>query len=86
MVDKRVESIKEIDFSGLKVPMIAVYKHPEDYPDKCVARVFDLDKPTNVVMVKMSVEEITMDINHNSGMIFLQRGAEDVPSLVGVWV
>lgn len=38
MQEKRVESIREVDFSGLKVPFVAVYGHPDDFPDKYVAR------------------------------------------------
>ena len=32
MQEKRVESIREVDFSGLKVPFVAVYGHPDDFP------------------------------------------------------
>lgn len=85
MQEKRVESIQAVDFSGLKVPFIAVYKHPDDFPDKCVARIYELDKPTDTIMVKETLEEIEMDIR-NTGMVFTPRGTEDVPSLVGVWM
>lgn len=86
MQEKRVESIQEVDFSGLKVPFIAVYQHPEDFPDKCVARIYELDKPTDTLMVKDTVEEIETDIRKHTGMTFLPRGTEDVLSLVGVWM
>lgn len=86
MQEKRVESIQEIDFSGLRMPFIAVYKHPDDFPNQCVARVFDLDKPTDTVMVKETVKEIQDDIRENSAMIFMKRGTDDVPALVGVWI
>lgn len=86
MQEKRVNSIQEVDFSGLKVPFVAVYKHPGDFPDKCVARIYELDKPTDTLMVKDTVEEIEADIRKYTGMIFLPRGKEDVPSLVGVWM
>lgn len=86
MQQKKVESVKEIDFSGLKVPFIAVYRHPEDFPEKCVARIYELDKPTDTLMIKDTLEEIEMDIRKNTGMTFIPRGAEDVLSLVGVWM
>ena len=60
-MQKRVESVKEIDFSGLKVPFIAVYQHPEDFPEKCVARIYELDKPTDTLMIKDTLEEIETD-------------------------
>lgn len=86
MQEKRIQSIQEVDFSGLKVPMLAVYKNPEDFPGYCVARVYDLDKPTDTVMVKKTLTEIEMDIRKHTSMVFLPRGAEDVASLVGVWM
>lgn len=86
MQEKRVESIKEVDFPGLKVPFIAAYQHPEDFPEKCVARIYELDKPTDTIMVKDTLKEIETDIRENTGMVFMPRGAEDVRSLVGVWM
>lgn len=86
MQDKRVESMQEVDFTGLKVPMIAVYKNPEDFPGQCVARIFDMHRPTDTIMVKGSIKEIERDIRKYTSMTFLKRGAEDVLSLVGVWL
>lgn len=84
--EKRVKSIREVDFSGLKAPFIAVYKHPEDFPGECVARIYETDKPTDTLMVKDTVEEIEADIKKYTSMTFMHRGAEDVLSLVGVWM
>ena len=86
MQEKRVESITEVDFSGLKVPFIAVYQRPEDFPEKCVARIYELDKPTDTILVKYTLKEIEIDIQENTGMVFMPRKAEDVRSLVGVWM
>ena len=86
MQEKRVESIREVDFSGLNVPFIAVYSHPVDFPDKCVARVYELDKPTDTIILKDTVKEIEEDIKKHTSMIFLPTGPEDMPSLVGVWM
>lgn len=84
--EKRVESIREVDFSGLKVPFVAVYGHPDDFPDKYVARIYELDKATDTIMVKETLEEITADIKEHTAMTFIPRGTADVPSLVGVWM
>ena len=86
MQEKRVESIREVDFSGLKVPFVAVYNHPDDFPDKYVARIYELDKATDTIMVKETLEEITTDLKEHTAMTFIPRGAADVPSLVGVWM
>ena len=86
MKEKRVDSITQVDMSGLFMPQIAVYKHPDDFPEDCVARIFDMGDPTDTIMVKKTVTEITKDIGRNTNMIFMPRGADDVPALVGVWM
>lgn len=86
MQEKRVESISEVDFSGLKVQFVAVYAHPDDFPEKCVARIYELDKATDTIMIKATVDEIKDDIEKHTAMTFIPRGTADVPSLVGVWM
>lgn len=86
MQDKRAENICEIDFSGLELPFIAVYKSPKDYPGKYVARVYDRNRPTDVVMVKEKYEEIVAEMQKDTGMVYLEPGADDDPCLLGVWV
>ena len=86
MQEKRVESIKEVDFSGLSVPFIAVYYHPEDFPDECVARIYELNQATDTIMIKDTLEEIEVEIRTHTAMRFMPPGTADVPSLVGVWM
>lgn len=86
MQNKTMESIKEVDLSGLRTPMIAVYQNPDGFPGCYVARVYDADKPTDTVIVKKTQVEIEKDIRRNTNMTFIPRGAEDVESLVGVWL
>lgn len=85
-MDIRINSITQVDMGKLTMPQIAVYRNPEGFPEECVARVFDTGKPTNVIMVKREIEEISKDIIENTKMVFVPRGAEDVLSLVGVWM
>ena len=88
MQEKRVNSISEVDFSkvALLFPSIAVYRHPDDFQNKCVARVFDLDMPTDTIMIKDTVEEIQEDIRRHTCMKFFKRDEKDVPALVGTWI
>lgn len=79
-------SIKEVDLSNIKVPVIAVYEHPSDYPEYYVARVFNADRPTDTIMLKDTLEEIQKDIRDNTNMMFMLRGAEDEPCIVGAWL
>lgn len=84
--DKRVDSIREIDFSGLRVPIIAVYESPRDYPGSIVARVFDVDKATNMVLIKENLDELKQDIEQNTDLIFIPRLALDDDVIVGIYI
>lgn len=79
---KLATSIKEVDLSGLKLPVIAIYDHPEDY----VARVFDTDRPTDTIILKPTLAAVQEDIRDNTNMVFFARGAEDDKCIVGAWM
>ena len=61
-------------------------KVPEDYPEMCVARIFDMNRPTDTVIVRKTVKEINRDIKRHKDMIKVARTKDDVPSLVCMWV
>ena len=64
------------------IPVVAVYKSPKDYPDKYVARLFDLDRPTRFVFVadtyqelldKIPVQQLTrMDRNPGDDLVIME--------------
>lgn len=85
-MDKRVNSIKEIDMSELDMPMVVITDHPKDYPNNYVGRIFDGVTPTNTVIIKDDVDELHEDIRQNTTMMFFPRGVEDDPCIVGVWM
>jgi len=97
MNKKMIEQVKEqtvevdgfvaVDMQGIKVPVIAVFESPVDYPDRCVARLFDGANATNIVLLGETVEELRGDIHFNfPGMIPFGRGANDVEALVECWI
>lgn len=86
MQDKQADSIREIDLTGLKIPMITVYKKPLDYPNKYVARVFDGPRSTNAVMVKDTLLELQKDIANHTRMCFFAADKDDAPCIVGTWI
>lgn len=85
-MNKELKSIKDVDLKSLKMPLVTVYNNPADYPNKVVARVFDLDMPTNIVIMKNTVEEMQADIRKYTNMTFLNRTAHDEECVVGVWI
>lgn len=84
---KEVGSFKDVDAGGLKQLIICVYRFPEDFPDKCIARIFDGTKPTNIVIIRESVEEIREDIIKSfPDKIPFARCKEDCKSIVESWI
>lgn len=68
------------------MPFVAVYRSPEDFPGECVARIYELDRPTDTIMVRRTFAEIQGDIREHTDKTFIPREKEDVPSLAGVWI
>ena len=82
-----VKSFSQVDTSGLEQPIICVYSHPADYPDKCVARIFDGTEPTNTVITRENVEEIREDITKSfPDKIPFARCKKDIKSVVESWI
>lgn len=87
MKTKEVKSFAEVDTSDLRQPIICVFRSPKDYPDKCVARIFDGTKPTNIVITRDTVEEIREDIvKRFPDKLPFARCKEDHKSVVESWI
>lgn len=84
--NKVVESIREVDFTDMKMPMIVVYEKPLDFPDKYIARVFECEKPTNVIIIRDSLQECRDDITVAGFLVCLERSDDDVLSVVETWI
>ena len=65
-------------------PLICIYFHPADYPEKYVARVFDLDDPTNLIAVADSLDQIEKKIPKE--MWRISRSTKDDPCIVETWI
>lgn len=88
MTEKLVESMKLVDFSDMKLPMVVVYDHPADYPDAYVARIWEMkgNLPTNTLIKKETLHEIREDIRSVGFMHYIQRAEEDDPVIVEAWI
>jgi hypothetical protein len=58
------------------LPMLVVYKYPEDYPKDFVIRLFDADSPTPYVMLLDSYAEVEGAIPHEM-FLFPRHGDDD---------
>lgn len=82
-----IDTFLHVDISELQCPIIAIYIHPEDYPEAAVARVFDLDKPTNIIIVRENEEELRNDImNAYPWMQRFIRAKNDPESILETWI
>ncbi|MFP7486281.1 hypothetical protein SFC65_19145 [Priestia filamentosa] len=66
------------------MPIISVFYDTVDIPKKYAARLFDLEKPTNVVVIKDTLEEIRSSIPLQYTRI--DRQPNDHPTVVEVWI
>lgn len=85
-MDVIVNSLGEVDFTGMKMPIITIYEKLIDYPDGYIARVFELEKATNTLICKNSLEECRADIKAAGFKICVPRSEDDVLSVVESWI
>lgn len=87
METKEVKSFTQVDIRELRQAIICVYKNPEDYPDKCVARIFEGEKPTNIIITRETIDELRKDIKEAFPYMFpIPRSATDFKSVVESWI
>lgn len=84
MLTITLESFVDYDFTNCVLPLITVYNRPLDFPDKYVARLFDLDKATVYAIVKDNIEEIHESLP--AGFTRMDRNKVDDPNIVEVWL
>jgi hypothetical protein len=70
--------------------MWTVYKHPSDYPDKFVARRFDVDadgpKPSASIIIMDDLEVLRDVLAFQLHLVCLARNEEDDPVIVETWL
>lgn len=83
-----VPDFSVVDMSDMGLPMIVVYRHPIDFPDKFVARLHESMPPragpTNIVVIGDTLDEIRAKIPQ--GMVCMQRHQNDDVNIVEVWI
>ncbi len=71
------------------MPMIVIYEKPSDFPNRCVARLWDIcggdGRQTEVAVVAETLDEVRSKIPFQS-MYSIGRFPEDDPYIVEVWI
>ena len=83
-----MESMRQVDFSDLRFPLIAVYKKPKDYPDAYVARVWEgaRNLPTNTLIKRKTLQEIRKDLRAAGFTTQLTPAAGEDQVIVEIWL
>lgn len=89
-MDKSTDRIiRRFDYARLvrqtTIPIITVYDHPQDYPDKFVARVFDMNRPTNMAAIADTYEEL-LEAIPTRNMARMERSPKDDPVIMETWI
>jgi hypothetical protein len=79
-----------IDEHKFKLRMWTIYDHPSDYPDKYVARLFDVDddgpKPTSSIIVAPDLQMLRDILEFEMHLTCLARSPEDDQKIVETWL
>lgn len=80
------EHIRDADLSDLKISIAVIYDKPLDFPDKFAIRIFDRDKPTNIVVLKDSLKECYEECVDGGFHARIPRSENDNPHIVESWI
>lgn len=84
MEDCEVLDFLYIDFSPYKLPMIAIYYNPKDFPGKYVGRVYDVDGAKKIHSVAGTYKDLKDRIP--PWMIRIGRSPNDDPCILETWL
>lgn len=82
-----VNTFAQVDFSRLQFPIIVIYNSPSDFRGYYVARIWDMKKPTNTIMIKKKLSQIREDIKNTlPNMVRFERKKFDDKVIVETWI
>lgn len=83
-----VDSLTQVDFSGIHIPMAVIYDNPQEHPGQYVCRIWEGVgcHPTDTMMKKASLEEIQKDIQAAGFTMRFPRAEGDDPVILETWM
>lgn len=70
--------------------MWTIYDHPPDYPDKFVARMFEVNanglRPTGSIIIGSDLEKLRNVLQFEMHLVKLMRNSEDNSKIVETWL
>lgn len=88
MLTKFVDSMQQVDFSEIKIPMAVIYDSPKDFPNLHMCRIWEGAgcHPTNTATQRFSLEELREDIQAAGFTIRFPRAEGDDPVILETWM
>lgn len=84
LADIVVEKFDQDILKHCMMPVFTVYEKTSDYPDKFVVRLFNINKATNFVAVKDTLEEARTVIP--VGRVKFPKDEKDDPCIVEIYL
>ena len=83
MSQKEAKSIREVDYTDLRIPAVVIYDSPDDFPGCVVGRVFELFSglPTDTFIRYQTIEEAEADMKGKAAAVF-PREKTDAKAIV----
>lgn len=75
-----LESFTADNLRSCTLPLITIYRRPEDYPDNYVARLYDLQQPTPYIVLGSDLADIKRKLP--PAMLPVSRSHDDPPAVV----
>lgn len=89
-INKEVDSLTLVDYTGLRLPMVTLYHNPIDFAiegkDIYVARIFDRDRPTNVCVRYKDKDEARNDARNAGFTQIIPRLRGDDAHIVEAYI
>lgn len=74
----------DLERASVTFPIICVYDSPDDYPGKFVARLWNIDKPTRIIALADTAEEMRAKKPEN--MTVIPHHPDEAAVIVETWV
>ena len=83
-----VDSLTQVDMSGIKMPMAVIYDSPKDFPELKLCRIWEGAgcHPTNTAIYRNTIEKLREDIKAAGFSILIPRSEGDDPVIVETWM
>lgn len=86
MISEVLPDFSQVDFSGMRLPMVVIYEHPIDFPHHYVGRIWEClpnALPTNIMVVDATLDGLREKIPPQ--MVCLARAPDDEPHILEAW-